>query len=102
MNPGASSTKTWSSSSAGRNWSSDKVSKMRALAFALVILVASSASASEVLLEAEGFADHHGWVLDPQGESFRVPKQGFFPLQVVTQSRMVQCVERAGKSGRRI
>ncbi len=39
---------------------------MRHLVFVLVMLIDSSASAAEVLIEAEGFADHGGWVLDPQ------------------------------------
>ena len=45
----ASSTKTWSSSSAGRNWSSHKVGKMRALVFAFIVLVTSSALAAECI-----------------------------------------------------
>ena len=39
---------------------------MRHLAFLLVVLITSPALAAEVLVEAEGFADHGGWVLDPQ------------------------------------
>jgi hypothetical protein len=39
---------------------------MRHLAFLLVTLISSSTLAAEVLVEAEGFADHGGWVLDPQ------------------------------------
>lgn len=39
---------------------------MRAHVFAFIVLVTSSAVASELLVEAEGFADHGGWVLDPQ------------------------------------
>lgn len=39
---------------------------MQSRVFSFVFLVASSASASELLVEAEGFTDHGGWVLDPQ------------------------------------
>ncbi|MHB0955025.1 MAG: FAD-dependent oxidoreductase [Pirellulaceae bacterium] len=39
---------------------------MRHLVFVLTTLIWSSAFAAELLLEAEGFADHGGWVLDPQ------------------------------------
>ena len=39
---------------------------MRHLAFLIITLLSSSALAAEVLVEAEGFADHGGWVLDPQ------------------------------------
>ncbi len=39
---------------------------MRHLVFVLVVLISSSASAAEVLVEAEGLADHGGWALDPQ------------------------------------
>ncbi len=39
---------------------------MRYFAFLLVSLTAISTTAAEVLVEAEGFADHGGWTLDPQ------------------------------------
>ena len=39
---------------------------MRFLVFLLVALISSSALPAEVLVEAEGFADHGGWTLDPQ------------------------------------
>jgi hypothetical protein len=39
---------------------------MRYFAFLLVSLTAISTSASEVLVEAEGFTDRGGWTLDPQ------------------------------------
>ena len=39
---------------------------MRHLVFVLTMLISSSAFAAEVLLEAEGFADHGGWKLDSQ------------------------------------
>ncbi len=39
---------------------------MRHLVFVLTMLISSSAFAADVLLEAEGFADHGGWTLDPQ------------------------------------
>ena len=39
---------------------------MRHLVFVLTMLISSSAFAAEVLLEAEGFADHGGWTLDSQ------------------------------------
>jgi hypothetical protein len=39
---------------------------MRSLVFSVVFFAASYTAASELLVEAEGFADHGGWVLDPQ------------------------------------
>ena len=39
---------------------------MRYFAFLLFSLTTISTTAAEVLVEAEGFADHGGWVLDPQ------------------------------------
>jgi hypothetical protein len=39
---------------------------LKQLVFTVVVLVSSSVSAAEVLVEAESFADHGGWVLDPQ------------------------------------
>ena len=40
--------------------------RMQHLAFLLITLTSSSTLAAEVLVEAEGFSDHGGWVLDPQ------------------------------------
>jgi hypothetical protein len=39
---------------------------LRKLGFIAVVLLSSAVSAAEVLVEAEGFANYGGWVLDPQ------------------------------------
>ncbi len=45
---------------------SDEVIQMKVSTFLLVLSICSSVPAAQVLVEAEGFDDHGGWVLDPQ------------------------------------